>query len=249
VFPRRWPLLRVVTNNCSTSRSATSIEFNIVDVETLAQESIFNLMPTLFSYCVLHDNGSAPNPFWGVCTLAICKPGIRRTAKIGDWIIGTGSKSYSMDSHLIYAMEITSILSFGEYNDYCKQELPNKVPDLKSQDSRKWVGDCIYAFENNKISKRRGPHTILDMKKDLSGLNVLLSKHFYYFGIKPVPIPTHLLRIVLQGQGYRSKLNTPYTQEFIKWIKTFKKMMNKVNALPYGMNLFINEDAKNECSK
>ena len=47
----------------------------------------------LFSYVVARDYGFAPNPFFGVCTLATCKPIVRRVAAIGDWIVGTGSKA------------------------------------------------------------------------------------------------------------------------------------------------------------
>ncbi|WP_442940102.1 hypothetical protein [Nostoc sp.] len=36
----------------------------------------------LFSYCLTCDSGAAPNPFWELCTLAICKPRIRRVANI-----------------------------------------------------------------------------------------------------------------------------------------------------------------------
>ena len=46
----------------------------------------------LYSYIVAHDGGFAPNPFWGYCTLANCKPKIRQTAKVGDWIVGLSSK-------------------------------------------------------------------------------------------------------------------------------------------------------------
>ena len=42
------------------------------------------VMPRLFTYVLAHDNGAAPNPFGGVCTLVICKPQIRRSAKEGD---------------------------------------------------------------------------------------------------------------------------------------------------------------------
>ena len=48
--------------------------------------------PILYSYTIPYDDGAAPNPYWGVLTLAICKPVIRRTAEIGDWVVGTGSK-------------------------------------------------------------------------------------------------------------------------------------------------------------
>lgn len=45
----------------------------------------------IFSYVVSRDFGFAPNPFFNFCTLATCKPKIRKDAKIGDWIIGTNS--------------------------------------------------------------------------------------------------------------------------------------------------------------
>lgn len=40
--------------------------------------------PTLFSYCIRFDDEAAPNPFWSFCVLTICKPVIRRVAKMGD---------------------------------------------------------------------------------------------------------------------------------------------------------------------
>ena len=49
------------------------------------------MMETIYSYVLRTDDGAAPNPLWGTCTLTICKPVIRRTAKVGDWVIGVGS--------------------------------------------------------------------------------------------------------------------------------------------------------------
>ena len=51
----------------------------------------------IYSYKIDHDFGLAPNPFGQYCTVAVCKPDIRKSKnlKIGDWIIGTGSKSLS----------------------------------------------------------------------------------------------------------------------------------------------------------
>ena len=46
----------------------------------------------IFRYVVRFDSGAAPNPFGGWCSLAICKPGIRRTAGVTDWIIGLRSR-------------------------------------------------------------------------------------------------------------------------------------------------------------
>ena len=47
----------------------------------------------MFSYVITHDSGFAPNPFQGFLTLATCKPLVRKTAKVGDVLVGTGSAS------------------------------------------------------------------------------------------------------------------------------------------------------------
>jgi hypothetical protein len=50
-------------------------------------------MPRLFSYTIPIDDGAAPNPFHGMCSLVICKPAIRRVAERGDWIAALGSRN------------------------------------------------------------------------------------------------------------------------------------------------------------
>src|SRR5437016_2120161 len=99
---------------------------------------------TLFTYCISHDGGSAPNPFWGVCTLAICKPAIRRIAQVGAWVVGTGSMNFNFESQVVYAMKVTKKLSLKEYDKYCRDYLPNKIPIWKTMDVKLRVGDCIY---------------------------------------------------------------------------------------------------------
>ena len=47
----------------------------------------------IYSYIVRYDSGFAPNPFYGYCTLANCKPIIRGHAQVNDWVVGTGSAS------------------------------------------------------------------------------------------------------------------------------------------------------------
>jgi Nucleotide modification associated domain 2 len=70
-------------------------------------------MPRLFSYTIPIDDGSAPNPFRGMCSLAICKPGIRRVAKRDDWVAGLGSKNAprgDLRDRLVYAMRVQEVL-------------------------------------------------------------------------------------------------------------------------------------------
>ena len=70
---------------------------------------------SLYSYLLAYDSGSAPNPFHGTCTLAICKPAIRRTAQVGDWIIATGRKSSTTFRKLVYAMQVAEKIPLEDY--------------------------------------------------------------------------------------------------------------------------------------
>ena len=107
----------------------------------------------LYSYTIPYDDGAAPNPFWGVCTLAICKPAIRRTASEGDWIVATGSKNTKdqgdLSNKVIYAMKVTKKMTLQEYDDYCRNHLQKKIADWENRDPRRRLGDCIYDFSVN----------------------------------------------------------------------------------------------------
>ena len=69
----------------------------------------------VFSYVIEHDLGFAPNPFHGVCTLACCKPEIRKKAQVGDLILGMGAVKPKLSGHLCYWMWVDEVLSFDEY--------------------------------------------------------------------------------------------------------------------------------------
>ncbi len=68
-----------------------------------------------FAYKITRDYGFAPNPFFGYCTLACCKPHIRARANVGDWIIGTGAIENNLLYHLIFLMRVTEKMTFEEY--------------------------------------------------------------------------------------------------------------------------------------
>ena len=91
----------------------------------------------LYSYKMKHDNRFAPNPLFGVLTLATCKPAMRRNTKIGNWIAGWTSKQLK-DSptevgkeKLIYLAKVTQKLSFAEYWEKYEQKRPVKTEDTK----------------------------------------------------------------------------------------------------------------------
>ena len=73
-------------------------------------------VPRIYRYIVRSDRGTAPNPYGGFCTLAICKPAIRRTARPDDWIIGFRSRRSDLAAgSVVYVAQVAESLSFAEY--------------------------------------------------------------------------------------------------------------------------------------
>ncbi|WP_045687732.1 hypothetical protein [Hymenobacter sp. AT01-02] len=216
----------------------------------------------LYSYVLRYDSGDAPNPYGGICTLAICKPAIRRTAKVGDWIIGTGSKCSRVGNHvedmagyLVYAMRVSRKLTLEEYDHYSKQELTIKIPGHKEHRhlSENVAGDSLYDYTRivNGHPQHRGGlvHQNFDLQiRDWRGLYVLLSNEFYYFGREPRALPDHLQRMVKKGQGHYRRTDPNEIEAFEYWIQSQGFEQNKLYAEPqspiwqprtYGISTFL----------
>jgi hypothetical protein len=209
-------------------------------------------MTKIYSYVLRYDEGAAPNPFGNVCTLAICKPVIRRAASVGDWVVGTGSKvasrsgvQHDFSECLVYAMKVTRILTMAEYDTYCREQLPVKVADRTGNWMQK-LGDCIYDYSAaGQPGIRYGVHGERSRDRDLGGINVLLSDHFYYFGENPVFIPAHLTGIIKTGPGHKKDTGRPLIMEFEKWIAKFG--VNQLYGKPQVEVKWDNPDSLAKC--
>lgn len=195
----------------------------------------------LYSYVLRIDDGAAPNPYGGVCTLTICKPAIRRTAQVGDWIIGTGSKNApnglgDLNRYLVYAMQVTLKLTLAEYDTHCRQHLPIKVPGMRPKLKENVVGDCIYDYSDphRATPAHRGfLHTEQALQqRDWRGENALLSTHFYYFGAEPRELPPQLLSLVKKGQGHYRRTNSDDILDFEQWLAGQPFTLNHCHADP-----------------
>ncbi|WP_339113972.1 hypothetical protein [Thioclava sp. GXIMD2076] len=185
-------------------------------------------MKTLHSYVVRFDSGFAPNPFYGFCTLATCKPSIRRHAAIGDWVVGTGSnrKGVRRGGHLVHAMRVQEVLKFSEYwND---PRFAGKKPNLHSS-YRKACGDNIYNPDpgNGSWSQLNSYHSTAEGKplqkhinRDTSVNRVLISSEFIYFGAEGPLIPVEFRDAGLVHSGIgRKKVSDQNTIEgFENWL-------------------------------
>ena len=133
-------------------------------------------MPKLYLYKLTVDDGGAPCVQAELFSLAICKPMIRSTANVGDYIFGFAANSLSRGNRLIYVARVTEKVSSGAY----------------------WAGsrfsdreDCIYEWHEGKLTLRSDARHHQDMsylERDLgpspfySRANVLVSDDFRYFG-------------------------------------------------------------------
>lgn len=216
------------------------------------------MITKLYSYVLRFDDGAAPNPFWKTCTLTICKPDIRRTANVGDWIIGTGSKNtrlkdgntYDLSDSVVYAMRVTKKLTLQDYDKFCRQYLPKKIPKWFNLDFRLRMGDCIYDYSNGTTPRlRKSVHTSDNIKRDLDGKSALLSKQFYYFGEEPRQLPQELKYIIRRGQKHLVFDDTVTISKFENWISKFTK--NKIYANPqlrFEFDIAPSEDQIAKCS-
>ena len=176
----------------------------------------------LYSYVVARDYGFAPNPFFGVCTLATCKPQIRKGAKVGDWVVGTGSKRQGRDRHLVFAMRVTETMSFDDYWNDDRYE--RKKPILAG--SRKQAfGDNIYHRDDSGRWLQADSHHSCsggqpnenNIHHDTQINRVLLSDDFVYFGGSGPQIAKHF-DVCKRGPGHRRNFPDAVARAFCGWL-------------------------------
>lgn len=198
----------------------------------------------IISYVIRRDYGFAPNPFFGYCTLATCKPDIRKSAMIGDWVIGTTSASTGSINNLVFAMKITEKLTFDEY--WHDERFFNKRPVLNR--SRKYqYGDNIYHQEDSgwiqipsHHSEEDGSINYRNVNTDTKNENVLISDHFYYFGKNSIPIPVDLLEIVKKGPGCKYVDNALHNRFLVDFLQSYPL---GINGTPFAWkDLHLNKD-------
>jgi hypothetical protein len=183
----------------------------------------------LYSYVVARDFGFAPNPFHGYCTLATCKPSIRRTTQPGDWIIGTGPKSAGRDRHLVYAMLVSEALTFDQY--WGDPRFASKRPSLRGS-LKQAFGDNIYhreaggdwSQENSHHSMHDGSANAENVEHDTRTDRVLISDHFAYWGGVGPEIPAQFrdwdgVDVSLGRQGHRCNFPADLVAKFVDWLE------------------------------
>lgn len=158
----------------------------------------------VYIYVVARDFGFAPNPFHGVCTLATCKPVVRRMAREGDWVIGMGGAKLGAVGRCVFAMQVTEALSFDDY--WADPRFIDKRP-VRNGSRTMMLGDNIYRRDNGNWQQLDSHHSrpdgspdIHNIKTDTGTDRVLISDHFFYFGKQAPEVPKE----ILENIGYKN---------------------------------------------
>lgn len=193
-------------------------------------------------YVVDRDFGFAPNPFHGVCTLATCKPGIRKSAEIGDWVIGVGGTRLKATGRCIFAMRVGLKLTFDQY--WKNPDFSDKKP-IRNGSKKMLVGDNIYhrpsgqegwVQENSHHSMADGSINRYNLNQDTKANSVLISDSFYYFGNSAPQIPSNLLSAMgyINQRNYRRFPFSGKQENLISWLKyNFGESENIINGDPF----------------
>ncbi len=201
-------------------------------------------MPNVYIYVVDRDFGFAPNPFHGICSLATCKPNIRNTAQVGDWIFGLGGSRLKATGQCIFAMQVTQKITFNEYWE--NPEFKDKKP-VRNGSKKMLLGDNIYYYnsETKLWNQAHSHHSLADgsineynRDRDTKSKNVLLSKHFYYFGSAAPKIPVSILnRLGYQNRMGHRKCPFESARSLVAWLeREFSDKLNLIVGDPFDFD-------------
>jgi hypothetical protein len=181
----------------------------------------------LYSYVVAYDVGFAPNPFYGYCTLATCKQDIRAQARVGDWVLGTGSKTAGDGDRLVFAMRVEEILTYDDY--WSDPRFVSKRPRLHGSMKQQY-GDNIYHRDGLAWRQENSRHSLDDgmpnpghVQRDTKANAVLISREFVYYGGKGPVIPERFrtgFDLVHGARAYRVNFPEETRDAVISWILT-----------------------------
>jgi len=189
---------------------------------------------SLYSYVVRYDSGFAPNPFGGYCTLATCKPGIRKTAQIGDWLLGTGSSNQKVKrgGHVVYAMQVQEAISTADFwNDtrfqVKKPIIPGSWKTACGDNIYQPMPDGSWRQLNSYHSQDDGSPKAEHIARDTAVQRILMSKDFVFFGAEGPLLPSPFREggasdLLRSKRGYSRIQDPQVIGEFEAWIASLQ---------------------------
>ncbi|MDT8896056.1 hypothetical protein RSO41_15510 [Halomonas sp. I1] len=176
----------------------------------------------IYSYVIPRDYGFAPNPFYGYCTLATCKPDIRRLASIGDVVVGTGGVPNV--NKIVYFMQVSEIVSFDQYWDDTR--FLKKRPRFNAGVKQAYGDNIYHRGDDGGWIQERSHHTHEDGMMIQDNIdtdtgkteNVLIGEVFSYWGDKAIEIPERYRDLVKTGPYHKCKFEDDFVEEVRGWL-------------------------------
>ncbi len=186
----------------------------------------------LYSYVVARDYGFAPNPFFGTCTLATCKPEIRKHAKVGDWIIGTGSNQRKKEGYLVYVMLVSETLTFNDY--WSSSQFRRKRPNLRGSKKRAFGDNIYFKDAEGKWHQEDSHHSYADgslnphnTSHDTQADRVLISADYAYWGDAGPQLPKNFRDYkgfdICAKRGHKCRFPEDMIEDFVAWFRSLRE--------------------------
>ncbi len=77
-------------------------------------------MSNIYVYKCVVDDGTAPCIDRSLLSMTVCKPKVRTSAKIGDFVLAFGTNAQPAPNRLVYAAKITELIPNAAYFDTAK---------------------------------------------------------------------------------------------------------------------------------
>lgn len=189
-----------------------------------------------YTYVIPRDYGFAPNPYFGYCTLATCKPRIRKGAQVGDWVAAYGAANTPVYEKLVVLMRVEEALTFDEYWEderfKCKRPVFNRgVMHM--------YGDNIYHHIGGQWMQEPSHHSMLDgsinyvnLNRDTQTDRVLIAEEFYYFGNNAISIPPEFTALIGRGRNHSVCRDEVLISNFISYIR--QNYIERIYGIPYS---------------
>ena len=150
-------------------------------------------MSGIWRYSLVADNGMAPCVEQGILTLCLCKPLIRKSACVGEWVVGFVPKRVNDGRvHVAWAGRIAKSVSMGDYE--------------KGFSDRQ---DAIYKLTEPGWKFLRDDYHEEIRDRDLNGKNALIFEPFWYWGGNGIAAPEDIAELAHYYVGQTAKNSSP----------------------------------------
>ena len=202
--------------------------------------------PRVFRYVLNMTTGFAPCFDDGVCTLGCCKPNIRRSAVVGDWILGFAPRKKG-NARLLFVMQVGEVLGFDESNRFAagvheaearrqrgdKDSPSGKASTPPAESGAQWVMRCSSPRPpRSQANRRRRPWASLT---EPAANSVWASRDHATLaspagvGVASWPLPSHALKrhpienidrrdvVITDGQPFAIRTESDAARETSAW--------------------------------